>query len=138
MYSHPLSQRSLLCQGLQGAPIPAPVSADTALLHLLLALGLLMPLLRQEFSNTRVTSKILLPQVGDIPVCVGFADSAGPRGSCPTLMNSLQAWMVLLTNFMCAVPIFTVRGYAQPSAGLACPWLRHWVGLTQHPSHGLF
>lgn len=141
MYSHPLPQRSLLCQCLKGAPVPVPVSAVTALLHLLLGLGLFIPLLRQAFSNTRMTFKILLPQVGHIPICVCFADSAGPRGCCSILMNSLQAWMVLLTNIMYAVSIFIVHGSAQPSAGLACPWLRHrvsWVGLTQHPSHGFF
>lgn len=108
-------QWSLLCQCLQGAPIPAPVSADAALLHFLLALGLFIPLLIQAFSNTQMTSKILLPQVGEIPICVGFADSAGPRGCCPILMNSLQAWMVLLTNIMYSTNISS----AQPPAGLA-------------------
>lgn len=118
-----------------------PLSQYLYLLHLLLGLGLFIPLLRQAFSNTWMTFKILLPQVGHIPICVCFADSAGPRGCCSILMNSLQAWMVLLTNIMYAVSIFTVHGSAQPSAGFACPWLRHrvsWVGLTQHPSHGFF
>lgn len=73
-------------------------------------LGCSSLLLRQAFSNTQMTSKVLLPQVGDTPICVGFAESAGPRGCSPILMNSLQAWMALLTNIMCAVPIFTVHG----------------------------
>lgn len=113
----------MLCQCLQGAPIPAPGSADAALLHLLLALGLFIPLLGQAFSNTPTASKTLLPQVGDIPIWVGFADRAGPRGCYPILMNSLQGpdkHRVCSTNIYCA-------WLCSASSRAACPWLRHWV-----------
>lgn len=83
-----------------------------------------------------MTSKIPLLQVGDTPICVGFADSAGPRGCSPILMNSLQAGMVLLANILCAVPIFTVCGSAFSRAGLSlaqAPGEQGWIDTASFP-----
>lgn len=112
----PLSQRLL--------------SADTALPGLALGLaspiiGMCIRLLRKTVSNTRLTFKILLPQVENIPVHADFAarGARGPRGRRAFPPYSLQAWLVLLINITRPISIFVVRGSAQPWAEVPCPWL---------------
>lgn len=139
MYSHPLSPWSLLCQCLQGAPIPAPVSADAALLHLLLVLGC-SPLcwgrhsqtpewlLKFSFHRWETSPSVwvLLTVQGQVVAVPSWWTA------CRLGWSHLQISCVQYQYLLCR---------AQPSAGLACPWLRHQVsqvGLTQHPSHGVF
>lgn len=80
-----------------------------------------------------MASETLLPQVGHIPICVAVAGSAGPRGSCPILMSSLQPWVALVTNILCAGPIFTVcLSRAGLSLAQALPEMG-WIDTASFP-----